>query len=135
MWLIFRDKNNLVNIEVQFLAHGPNNYLFLMTMKHQVQFKGINKTFESCKENLNATKKSQETNVGDTSLEELEHFKSSYMLTISQAVPENNDANDTYVFEECSEVGLTMFYYKTVVKRWVLTVFLNGNNFKGSIFL
>lgn len=92
-----------------------------MSLKNGIQFDSINKNFEGCQENLtqialnsSKIKLSQRTGECSTSLkdgklencldEQIEEFKNSYILTMSQAATTYDDANKSLVFEPFEEV-------------------------------
>lgn len=110
--------------------------MFLKALRQGISFKKLNETFQNSgklpapppplkKTKLDETNKNTETgeNVDDN---EIEDFKSSYVLTMSQLCPENNEGDEIqsamdYTFEPFEEVN--------VIKIDFLADFLKLNQF------
>lgn len=116
----------------QVLTQGPHFYLFMKALKQKVPFKKVAKAFadghklpEMPKEKA-ASAKSKKPKVGegtsssnsfestsneDDNNEDIENCQSSYVLTMSQVVPErvekkSKSADDSeYIFEPCTQVS------------------------------
>lgn len=112
---------------MQYLIDGPQKYLFLMALKHGVQFKSINEKFKNCRhlsannsdnkpnkklktESNTENKSTTEQLLADGDLEEeLENLRSSYALTMSQleAVVEENGGVVFEPFSQMENMDLT----------------------------
>lgn len=91
----------------------------MMSLKNGLKFNSINESFNGCKENLSKPsldsskiRLSQKSGESTSSFEEsgegeIEDFKSSYVLTMSQAPTTTNDGdiNKSLIFEPCEEVN------------------------------
>lgn len=121
-----------LNLFLQVLTQGPHFYLFMKALKQQVPFKKVAKSFSENqklpelpsqkKTGVETRKKLKTGKANSTSIStstestsneednEIEEFQSSYILTMSQMISENDGkesktADDSeYVFEPCTQV-------------------------------
>lgn len=131
----------------QVLTQGPHFYLFMKALKQKVPFKKVAKAFaEGHKlpelpkekavpaktkklkvgESTSSSNSFESTSNEDDNSEEIEDFQSSYVLTMSQMIPEkveknSNSADDSeYIFEAFTQVSLLHHYSLTTTVTIVL---------------